>query len=81
MAQLTYFRRPGCDSRGSARWCSFATLMTSGVGSMAVTEDVSGSLAAEEAKMPPPQPMSRYAYCLAASGPSADVDRQDLMKS
>jgi len=59
--------------------------MTSGVGSMAVTEDVLGSLAAEEAKMPPPQPTSRYAYFLAASGPaavlSADVDRQDLMKS
>jgi hypothetical protein len=34
--------------------------MTSGVGSMAVTEDVLGRRAAQEAKMPPPQPMSRY---------------------
>lgn len=59
--------------------------MTSAVGSIAVTEDVLGNLVAEDANIPPPQPMSRYAYLLARSGPtaalSAGVDRQDLMKS
>lgn len=38
--------------------------MTSRVGSMAVTDAVVGRRAADSAKMPPPQPMSRYlSFC------------------
>lgn len=38
--------------------------MTMDVGSMAVTEAVFGSRAADSAKMPPPHPMSRYlSFC------------------
>lgn len=45
---------------GSVRWWDFATVMTDGVGSRAVTVRVWGRRAADSAKMPPPQPMSRY---------------------
>lgn len=52
--------------------------MTSSVGSIAVTVDVVGSRAAEEAKMPPPQPMSRNEYDCAGG---EDKARHDRMKS
>jgi hypothetical protein len=39
--------------------CASAMERTCGVGSMAVTDVVVGRRAADSAKMPPPQPMSR----------------------
>ena len=56
--------------------------MTDGVGSIAVTEAVDGRRVAEDEKMPPPQPMSRYVYLVSGSaGSAAESWRQVLTKS
>lgn len=54
-----YVNFPGAAIVGSRRLCASAILSTSGVGSMAVTDKVVGRRAADSAKIPPPQPMSR----------------------
>lgn len=87
MAQFRY-RRLGSDREGSERWCALAMAITEGVGSIAVTDAVDARRAAEEEKMPPPQPMSRY-ECFFVSpfgllglvGSERDWWRQELMKS
>jgi hypothetical protein len=59
MEVLRYVSLPGVERMGSRRACPFAMVRTWGVGSMAVTDFVVGRRAADSAKMPPPQPMSR----------------------
>lgn len=61
---LRYVNFPGFISVGSRLLCPSAIFNTSGVGSMAVTDVVEGRRAADSAKIPPPQPMSRYrSFC------------------
>lgn len=55
-----YVSFPGDVKVGSRLLCASAMDRTCGVGSMAVTDVVVGRRAADSAKMPPPQPMSRY---------------------
>lgn len=59
MEVFRYVSLPGEVSVGSRRLCASAMERTWGVGSMAVTDVVLGRRAADSAKMPPPQPMSR----------------------
>jgi len=59
MEVLRYVSLPGEVSVGSRLLCASAMERTCGVGSIAVTEVVVGRRAADSAKMPPPQPMSR----------------------
>lgn len=54
-----YVSLPGEVRIGSRRLCASAMERTWGVGSIAVTDVVVGRRAADSAKMPPPQPMSR----------------------
>ena len=63
------------------RWWRLATAMTSGVGSTAVTALVVERRAADSAKMPPPQPMSRYLRLVELEVGSGWVARHLLMKS
>ena len=55
--------------------------MTDGVGSTAVTDFVECRRAAEDEKIPPPQPMSRYLYFVSRPAGSSEASTQELMKS
>ena len=75
-----YVNLPGADNIGSRLLCPSATLSTSGVGSIAVTESVFGRRAADSAKMPPPQPMSRYRSFWDDAAAVGSLERHCVMK-
>jgi len=77
---LRYVSLPGEVSVGSRRLCASAMERTCGVGSIAVTEVVVGRRAADSAKMPPPQPMSRYRSFSDGFGGVVE-ERHEVMKS
>ncbi len=78
MEVFRYSSRPGWRRSGSCRACSWATAITSLLGSRARTLSVSWSRAALSAKMPPPQPTSRYRRFFVAGESGCDLIQEEM---